>query len=188
MLDNILNNIKKFAQFDEEELHAFSMILKEKYLPKGEHFLKEGQVSNEIGYINEGLLMHYKNHDGEIIPADFAVEDEWIAYLKSFSTQTPSDMNISALEDSKIIVLNASDLATLFKNYPKFMVIKNHQVEKALIESTQHAESLSTLTSKERYDNFIKQKPNLIKRVPQYYLAAYLGMKPQSLSRIRKSV
>ena len=91
-----------------------------------------------------------------------------------------------ALEESVLFVLPAEKLVGLLAEYPKFMALKTRNIEKALIDSTQHAADLAMLSAKQRYYKLVCNKPQIVDRVPQYYLAPYLGMKPQSLSRIRK--
>ncbi len=186
MHKKLLDSISRFDHYTDAEIADFVSILQIKGLKKNDHFLSEGQISREIAFVDQGLLMHYRVYEGEVIPADFAVENEWVAYLKSFSSQTPSEMSIMALEDSVLLVLPAEKLAGLLVKHPKFLSIKNHNVEKALIDSTQHAADLAMLSAKQRYYKLMRDKPYVVERVPQYYLAPYLGMKPQSLSRIRK--
>ena len=186
MYKNLIFNIKKFDNYTDEELDYFISILSHKVIQKGEYFLKEGQISTTIAYIEQGLLMEYTNYKGEIKPSDFVKEDDWVTYFKSFSSQTPSDINIVALEISVLFVFEAKDLQLLFEKYPKFLAYKTHQIQKAFIDSAQHAMDLAILNAKQRYHKIIKERPFLIHRIPQYHLANYLGIKPQSLSRIRK--
>jgi hypothetical protein len=130
--------------------------------------------------------MHYKIHDGVEIPCDFLPENEWVTYIKSFMHRIPSDMNIKALEDTQLLRLSYNNMQELFRLQPKFMALKNYYTELSFIQTAQHSADLSMLSARERYYKFMKEKPDLINRVPQYYIAAYLGIKPQSLSRIRK--
>ena len=132
--------------------------------------------------------MYYKIIDENIVPADFAQENEWAAYLKSFNTSAISDMNIKALEDSTILVLSKNKMMKLFEQEPKFMALKNYYVELSFMKNTEHTGNLAALNAKERYYKFMKNHPDLLNRVPQYHLAAYLGIKPQSLSRLRKNL
>ena len=187
-MDDLIENVQQFDQFSEEELAALSAIARPKQLAKGDYLLKEGQVSQEIVYVRQGLLMHYTNNDGESVPCDFATEGEWVAHLKSFSSGQPSEINIIAQEDSLVYAFSRDNLQSLFQAYPRFMALQNHQVEQAFISTSEHASNLATLTAQQRYHWLVKQKPQLVQRIPQYYLAAYLGIKPQSLSRIRKNL
>lgn len=186
MMDKLREQIKRIHTFDEEDINLFVGFLNELTIKKGEYFLKEGQVSHYVAYLIEGLTMHYKLHEGVEIPCDFTKENEWLGYLKSFTNRTPSDMNIKTLEDTKLLVLSADNLRKLFELQPKFMLLKNYFTEQSFISNTQHSADLVMLSAKQRYHKFMQEKPDLLNRIPQYYIAAYLGMKPQSLSRIRK--
>jgi CRP-like cAMP-binding protein len=153
---------------------------------KGDLFLEEGKICKSIAYVEHGLAMYYRTVDGEEIPVDFGIENDWITYLTSFNTQSVSDMNIRMLEDSTVYNLSFQDLSEIVTQNPKFMALKNHYVEQSFMEIARHGANLAMLDAKQRYYKFMKEKPHLLDRVPQYYIAAYLGIKPQSLSRIRK--
>jgi CRP/FNR family transcriptional regulator, anaerobic regulatory protein len=155
-------------------------------LGKGESFLEEGKICKSIAYVEKGLAMYYRTVDGEEIPVDFGIENDWITYLNSFSNQSISDMNIRMLEDSVVHCLSFNNLNEVIGMNPKFMALKNHYVEQSFMEIARHGANLAMLDAKQRYYKFMKEKPHLLDRVPQYYIAAYLGIKPQSLSRIRK--
>jgi CRP-like cAMP-binding protein len=120
------------------------------------------------------------------IPCDFTRENQWLAHLKSSAGNAPSEMSIKALEDTVLIRLSFQKMAELFKLQPKFQPLQTRYREISLAALTQHSTDVVMLPAKERYYKFMKEHPELISRVPQYYIAAYLGIKPQSLSRIRK--
>lgn len=186
MLDKLVNEMKSISNFSDADIELFINHLDEYFVGKGEHFLTEGQVSHYVAYIKSGLTMHYKLHDGVEIPCDFTRENEWLGYLKSFTGRTAADMSIKALEDTWLLRLSAADMGKLFQLQPKLMALKSHYTELSFISNTQHSANLAMLTAKQRYYKFMEEKPDLVNRVPQYYIAAYLGIKPQSLSRIRK--
>lgn len=186
MTDLLLSEIKNIADFSEGDIEFFIQSMDKLFIAKGEHFLKEGQVSKHIGYIKSGLLMHYKLVDGIEIPADFTKENEWAAYLKSFTTNNPSDMFIKALEDTDLYVLSSLKMGELFQKQPKFMAIRSYYTELSFVRNTEHATNFATLNAKQRYYKFMENHPALLNRIPQYHIAAYLGIKPQSLSRLRK--
>lgn len=185
-MDKLISEIKNIADFSVADIDLLSGSLSETFIVKGEHFLMQGKVSKHLGYIKSGLMMHYKIIDGVEVPADFTKENEWVAYLKSFSTGIESDMSIKAIEDTHLLTLSSTAMNELFNKQPKFMALKNYYVEKSFSRNIEHASSLATLNAKQRYYKFMKDHSDLINRIPQYYIAAYLGIKPQSLSRIRK--
>lgn len=186
MSDKLIVEIKSVDDFSDQDIELFRNALEKIVIPKGDYFLKAGQVSRYIGYIESGLVIYYKLNDGNEIPCDFAIENEWVTYLKSFTTNTESDMYIRALEDTHILALSGSSIGSLFQSQPKFMALRNYYTDLAFVRSSSHAVNLASLNAKDRYEIFMKEHPELIKRVPQYYIAAYLGIKPQSLSRLRK--
>jgi CRP-like cAMP-binding protein len=186
MIDKLIGDIKKIDHFTDEEIDTFFSYLSEDFIARGEHFLRIGEVSHHVAFITSGLGMHYRLHDGLEIPIDFTPAGEWLAYLKSFSEGTPADVAIKALEDTKILRLSALKMQELFQWQPKFMALKNFYTELSFMNNAQHSADLAMLAGKERYYKFMQEKPDLVNRVPQYYIAAYLGIKPQSLSRLRK--
>jgi CRP-like cAMP-binding protein len=97
-------------------------------------------------------------------------------------------MGIKALEDMRILRLSATNMQLLFEAQPKFIALRSFYTERSFMSNAQHSADLAMLSGKDRYAKFMKEKPDLINRIPQYYIAAYLGIKPQSLSRIRKEI
>ena len=186
MNDKLIESLRQVDQFTDTEIDLFKSKLVTIRLSKGEHFLEEGQVNNHIGFIEKGLAMHYQMIGGNEVARDFTIENNWLTYLKSFTNQSVSDMGIKALEDTDLICLTHSGLAELFVAQPKFIAVKNFYIEKSFVDIVQHNANLAMLDAKQRYYKLMKEKPEIISRVSQYYIASYLGIKPQSLSRIRK--
>ena len=186
MLQELLYQIRQVDSFTDGEIKLFTASLEKVILEKGDHFLREGQVSHHLAYIESGLAMYYQLSDGVEVPCDFGQENQWLGHLKSFTNRTPSAMAIKVLEETVLYRLSHPDMIRLFTVQPKFQALKNYYTELSLADLTQHGADLVMLPAKERYYKFMKEKPTLINRVPQYYIAAYLGIKPQSLSRIRK--
>lgn len=186
MIDQLISKIQLVDKFSEEDLNLMAGYLSEGSVAKNEHFLKFGEVSHHVAFIGKGLAMHYKMQDGMEIPIDFTTEGEWLAYLTSFTNGTPSDMGIKVLEDTKLLRLSATNMQQLFQKQPKFAALKGFYTEVSFMSYAQHAADMTMLNGKQRYYKFMTEKPQLVNRVPQYYIAAYLGITPQSLSRIRK--
>jgi CRP-like cAMP-binding protein len=186
VINQLISKIQLVDKFSDEDIELISQYLTEDSIARNDHFLNFGEVSRHLAFIGSGLAMHYRLHDGMEIPVDFTPEGEWLAYLTSFSQGTPSDMGIKALEDMRILKLSATNMQLLFQAQPKFMVLRSYYTELSFMSNAQHSADLAMLDGKERYAKFMKEKPHLINRIPQYYIAAYLGIKPQSLSRIRK--
>jgi len=155
---------------------------------KGDFLLKEGQYCSYTTLLEKGLFMYYNLVDGEEIALDFAIEGNWISYIKSISQNIPSDISIKALEDSRVHMLHIDKMQTLFQAFPQIIQIKVTETEKSFTEMAAYNINLNTLTVEEHYKWLIETKKEWLDRVPQYYIASYLGVKPQSLSRIRKRI
>lgn len=186
MEDKLLGSLQAVEHFSADEMALFMSKMERRVLAKGDHFLEEGQVSKEIGFIIKGLAMHYQVLEGNEVARDFTTENNWLAYLKSFTQQSVSDMGIKMLEDTELLCISYSSLGELFAIQPRFLAVKNFYVEKSFVDIVEHNANLTVLDAKQRYYKLMKEKPELIHRVPQYYIASYLGIQPQSLSRIRK--
>ena len=186
MSERLIQQLQKIDNFSDEEIDMLQSKLIDKFIGKGDHFLHLGQVSRHVAFIDAGLMMHYSLHDGIEIPCNFSLEGDWMGSLKSFTTGSQTDVAIKALEDTWIREISGDHLQQLFLSSPRWLLFKNHLVQLVFFNITQHNADLAMLDAKARYYKFMREKPELINRIPQYYIAAYLGIKPQSLSRIRK--
>ena len=182
----MLDQIKIAGKLSDADFEMLKSRFEPRALKKGDHFLQIGKVNTSLGFIEKGLAMYYRIINDEEVPVDFAIEGSWASYLKSFNEQSPADLGIKMLEDSKLQCISFSNLQQLFIEHPKFIALKTYYVEQSMMDMAQHSADLATLDARERYYKFMREKPQLINRVSQYHIAAYLGIKPQSLSRIRK--
>jgi CRP-like cAMP-binding protein len=186
MSGRLVDALQQIESFSDKEIEDLQRYLVKKFIRKGDHFLHPNQISRHFAYLETGLMMHYSLHDGVEIPCNFSVEGDWMGSLKSYSSGLPTEVAIKALEDCWIQEISAGDAQELFLSSPRWLLFKNHLLQVVFFSITQHNADLAMLDAKERYYKFMQDKPDLVNRVPQYYIAAYLGIKPQSLSRIRK--
>lgn len=186
MADRLIDDLQKIDSFTNQEIDKLLSYLVKKFIRKGDHFLNLAQVSRHIAFIDSGLMMHYSLHDGIEVPCNFSFENDWMGSLKSFESGAPTEFAIKALEDTWIREMSVTHVQQLFQQSHRWLHFKNHLVQLMFFNITQHNADLATLDAKARYSKFMQEKPHLLQRVPQYYIAAYLGIKPQSLSRIRK--
>jgi CRP/FNR family transcriptional regulator, anaerobic regulatory protein len=186
MTDPLIDELRKIESFSDEEIDHLQNLLVKKFIRKGDHFLNLNQVSRHIAFIDSGLTLHYSLHDGLEIPCNFSMEGNWMGSLKSFDSGSPTEVAIKALEDLWIREISTEHTQQLFNSSNRWLRFKNHLLQDAFFNITQHNADLAMLDAKERYYKFMREKPGLFNRIPQYYIAAYLGITPQSLSRIRK--
>ena len=183
-----LKQIGKYFNLDSEDQLEFSQIFKPISLKKGESFIREGKISSKVGFIVKGSMMCIYNKDGEEYIDEFSLENEFITDYFSFLTETPATKEVRCLEDCKLMVLQKEDLYKLYDRSQKFERVGRLIAEGLFMNWQQKAKSLLIDNAEERYLKLIKQRPDIPQRVPQYLIASYLGVKPETVSRIRKKL
>lgn len=186
MYDQILKRLSSFITLDKEDQDHFVTKLHIKSYLKKELVLQEGQVCKYAYFINSGCLRYYYNVDGQENTAQFFFENGWYTDYESFLTGKPTKQNIETLEKSELLLLSAQDLQQLYIDIPKFERFGRLMAENAFLGIRQRSEMLENLTAEERYITMLKERPKVFERIPQHYIASYLGIQPPSLSRIRK--
>lgn len=170
MYKTLIEKINTIDHFPEQEIDFFTALLTTQLIVKGDHFLKEGQICRYLGYVQSGLLMYYRLHNGTEIPTDFAIEGEWASYLDSFTNRTESDLGIMALENTMVTMLSASDFEQICSVHPKFIKLKDYYTQLSFVSSSRHAADLAMLDARERYDKFVPGIPYLIGGSPSIIL------------------
>jgi CRP-like cAMP-binding protein len=188
MIEKLITGIQAFISLDAKEIDCIKQLFKAKFIKRGDFFLAEGQICKQVGFIVKGLMRYYINHDGEDKTYDFAQENDFICNYESFIPKTPSTKIIQALEDCEIFQISYNDLQILYKSIKHGERFGRLAIEQVFIQTLQGLSSFYTDTPEHRYHTFIKKHPDLQQRISQYHIASYVGVKPQSLSRIRKRI
>ncbi len=188
MYEQILNRLSQFISLDKSEQEYFVSKLQVKKYKKKEMVLQEGQVCKYAYFINSGCLRYYYNVEGQENTAQFFFENGWYTDYESFLSDRPSRQNIETLEKSELLLLSAKNLQQLYIEIPKFERFGRLMAENAFLGIRQRSEMLENQTAEERYLTLMKERPKVFERIPQHYIASYLGIKPPSLSRIRKRI
>ena len=182
----IKSSIDPIVLLTDEELSLCCDSFEVKTFNKNEFFLKEGQVCNYIGFVNEGVLIYIKSMDnGDEITTDFAFKDDWVTVNASRLNNSPSLINIKAIKNSEIFVIKQQDLSGLYLRIPKLERLGRILIEQAYLKIVQQSLDLQTLSAKDRYESLLHKYPAIFQQVPLYHIATYLGIAPKSLSRIR---
>ena len=188
MYDLILKNVSKHIQLTEEEKKFFTSLLKTKELKKKQFLLKAGEISRHENFVEKGLLRAYTVDDkGQEHIAMFGMEDWWISDMYSFLTETPATQFIDALEDSVIYSIDTADLEKLYLKVPKFDRFFRILLQNAFIANQKRVLASISQSAEEQYLAFTKKYPSLEQRIPQHQIASYLGITPETISRIRKA-
>ncbi len=183
------NHIEKRVHLTDEEFDISTKFFIQKKLKKHQFLLNEGDVCRHVAFVNSGCLRKYSidNKGAEHI-IQFAIEDWWISDLDSFFSGLPSKVNIDALQDSEILLLEKSAREEMLNNCPKMERLFRLQIEAGYAATQQRIVDSLSSSAEERYLKFIKAYPKIFELVPQNQIASYLGITPQSLSRIRKEL
>lgn len=188
MINNLLNNIQRLVTLTEGEKQTVQSLFKEKTYKKGDFFLADGQICKQVGFVSRGLMRYYINHDGEEKTYAFSQENQYVCNYESFLPQSPSSKIIQALEDSDVFVISYSDLQLLYANVHEGERYGRIAIEAVFLQMLRDINSFYTETPEVRYERFLSSHPDLQQRISQYHIASFVGVKPQSLSRIRKRI
>ena len=190
MNDRFLEYISKFMTLSEEEAQEVSESIETRELKKGSVLLQKGQISRESYFILRGCIRKYKIIDSEEKITNFYTEEEWVTSI-SYSSKYPSDYYLVCNENCTLIVGNEQgekDFYKLFQKFPRLEALSRKVMENEVIKYQEMLSSYKTDTAEQRYINLQKNRPELLRRVPLHQIASYIGVKPESLSRIRKRI
>jgi CRP-like cAMP-binding protein len=188
MINSLLESIQHIITLSTTEQEVVISLFKEKIYKKGDFFLEEGKVCKHVGFVTKGLLRYFINDDGEDKTYDFAQENGFVSNYESFIPQLPSTKNIQALEECVISQISYEDLQLFYKSISQAERFGRIVIEQVFIQTLQDLSSFYTDAPELRYEKFLKRHPGLLQRISQYHVASYVGVKPQSLSRIRKRI
>ena len=188
MIDILLKNIQTIITVSPEEKEIISSLFKEKIYKKGDFFLADGQVCKHVGFITRGLMRYYINDDGEEKTYAFSQENQYVSNYESFLPQSPSSKIIQALEDSHVFEISHHGLQLLYATVREGERYGRIAIEAVFLQMLIDINSFYTETPDVRYQRFLTNHPDLQQRISQYHIASFVGVKPQSLSRIRKRI
>jgi len=184
MQDILFEFISKYISLTEEEKNALLSLDLFHSVKKGTVLLKEGQNTQNSFFVLKGCIRSYYIKDGEEKTTAFYAEMEALT-PPCVINKTPSDYYISCIEDCILLISNTDMSEVVNSKFPKFEIMCMKFSEELLAKEKMDFDEFKTSSPEQRYLNLIQKRPDLIQRVPQHQLASYLGIKPQSLSRLR---
>ena len=187
MQDILIDFISSYISLTEEEKNAILSLDTFRTVKKGTILLKEGQQSQESYFVIKGCIRKYYITDGEEKTTAFYTEMEGLT-PHCVTTNAPSEYFISCVEDSILTVATPDIGEEINAQFPKFEIMCRLLSEELLAKQQINFDEFKTSSPEQRYLNLQQNRPDLIQRVPQHQLASFLGIKPQSLSRLRSRI
>jgi len=188
-LEAFRKGIAQFATFNDAEWEIFTPYLSFSNLSKKEHFAVEGKVCNYMCFITRGAVRYYHIKDGQEITGYFSFENELMSAYKSFLKRTPNTNYIQALEETELVMISHQNLQQML-NHP-LLALKIERFGRLIAEYyiccyEDRVTAFITQSPEERYVILEKTAKDIFQRIPQHFIANFLGITPVSLSRIRK--
>ena len=181
----LLQSLSKYIQLSTEEENFFLSLLQSRKIKKKQFVLQEGEISNSVKFVLSGLLRLYsvdKNGFEHII--QFAPSGWWIGDLMSYQKQQPGNLFIDAIEETELIEISRSTMEQLYTEVPKFERFFRILSENALSAYQQRLSANLSLPAKDRLAYFVELYPSLLQQLPQKYIASYIGVTPEFLSKM----
>lgn len=186
-MDNkLLKYFQRIMPISQEEIEAIVETMTIKQYKKGTILLEEGQVSSEVYFVLDGCVRQYYLVDGDEKTNNFFTEEQWVVSMNSFSQNNPSNHFLDCCIDCSLVVGNREKEECLYKRFPKLETVSRKVMAQVFAEQQEIISSYATDTAEQRYLKLLKSRPDLFQKIPQYQIASYVGVKPESLSRIRK--
>jgi CRP-like cAMP-binding protein len=175
----------KFIKLNDPEWTDFEKCIVKATISKNKEILKPGEHCNFIAFIQEGSFRFYYDKEGEVKITSFFFKGDFVSNYRSFLTGKPSDHFIEAMQDSVIYKINLQELNSLYDKHKKIERLGRLIAENLYLMVASRLDSFMFQTPEERYKALIERNSRLLQEVPQYMIASYLGVKPETLSRIR---
>jgi CRP/FNR family transcriptional regulator, anaerobic regulatory protein len=172
----------------EEEMIFFISRLEARTITKHEFFVKEGQVVNDMAIVHTGAFRMYFTYQEREQTGHFMFEGQWMGDYESFLTRKPAANNVEALEDSEVFCLSYDKMQELYQMGAHYERFGRLIAEYVYLVAMNSYKSLLLKTAEERYIELLHTQPHILERLPQHYIASYLGIQAPSLSRIRNKL
>jgi CRP-like cAMP-binding protein len=189
MTSLLKQNIARHISLSEKDIEQFCHLFQHKVIKKKSFLLSEGEVCRFEGFVTKGLFRVYhidQNGFDQIL--FFAVENWWITDIDSFTNGTPSQLFIEALEDSEVLLISKKDKEFAYKNLPEIEKLFRVMTQKTHVALQRRMIDNLSKTADQRYLDFIEKYPQLVQRLSNLQIAAYLGISHEFLSKIRRKI
>jgi len=184
---DLYNFISLFVNLNQQEWNAVLPFIERIKLKKNDFFVKEGDIAQYIAFTQKGYMRVYYNHDGNEITRDITPLHTFATALPSFIAQKPSFEIIQAITDCELYLIRRENLENLYNEYVNWQKVGRRVMEEMFVETQNRIYAFITQTAEMRYKKMMEQFPDIFLHVPLQYIASYLGITSQSLSRLRRN-
>jgi CRP-like cAMP-binding protein len=178
----------QLVDFSESEWCAHRDLLTRRFLKKGEFLTQAGEVCNHVSFINSGSFRVFIEVRNQEISKHFFFEHEYASDYASFLTRKPGIINIKALEEGEVMELSYEKVQMLYRLFPVWQKYGRLIAENLYIQVASRTQELLLRTPEEMYVRLMEEQSPIIEKIPLHYIASYIGIQPESLSRIRKRI
>lgn len=188
MFTEYLNSLQNVSPLSNKSRISLLKHVSQKDISKGNYVLKHGEICKHIYYVNKGFVRIFYFKNGKNITEWFANEKQYFFSITSYFNEIPSNLVIEAIEDSEIILLSKTGLEQLRKTNIEIANLLIKFFSRSLILSQQRMESIQFETAKQRYTKLLEDQPEILNKVPLQFIATFLGITQETLSRIRTQI
>ncbi len=189
MHDQFKISISSLVEFTEEEYQLFRKRFTKINLAKGEYWFRSGKVCNQLAFVESGILrQYYVMDDGNEVTCHFALKGEFITSYQSFRQHIVSNENIEAITECELLIIDQADFGNLMSEFPQTILVWDLSLEKFILQMEDRIAMLQSLSAEKRYLYLFKHHSDFLLYIPLQYIASYLGITPQHLSRLRKII
>lgn len=185
----LYTNLKKVIEISPADWEKIDRVLTRRTVRRRDFLLREGVAVHQIAFVVKGCLRSYSiGEEGDSIITQLALENHWISDLYAFLNHSPASLHIDALEDSEVLLLEYAELDRLYREIPCLERYFRILFQNAYTNVQQRLNAALSVPAAQRYQDLISRNPEILRRVPQVHIASFLGITPESLSRIRKKL
>ncbi len=188
MIENLIAYFSRFQILSEDEKNVIRNVTEICVIKKGVTLLKEGQIPKDNYFLIKGGIRQYYLKNGEEKTSHFFTEEEWVLPFTGVENNGKSKYYLECIEDSHLVIANDEQGNDFLEEFPRFQKISQQILQKEIVRQQNELAKYINQSPEERYMDLQENRPDLLSRVPQYQIASYIGIKPESLSRIRKRI